>query len=288
MIKKITIFLSFIGLFFCVFYFKSKEPVKYKIAIVQTASHPALNAIAEVLIIDLQEKYKEDIKIICKNGEGSLSNLESIATQLVYDDSYQLYIGIGSPAVQSLARLEKKKPIIFGAVTDPVILGIDTQKNVGGFLDQIDYDAVIKSLLEVFKDKKIGILYGVGDLSSEYTIKQLENSPLSIERFGCVGESELIATVYRACNSSDVLFIPTDNMLASAIKIVIEIARKQNKPIFMTDTLLFELGGDYAQGIEYKKQGKEMAELIESILEKKNNPDELVIQKSPSSGLLYK
>ena len=76
-------------------------------------------------------------------------------------------------------------------------------------------------------------------------------------------------------------------MIASAITIIIQIAKKYNTPLFITDTLLFQLGGDYAQGVDYTEQGQEMVESIEAILEKKNNPEEfLVIKKSQSSGLL--
>jgi putative ABC transport system substrate-binding protein len=285
--KKIMTVLFFCSVFvFFLFYFKNKNSVRYKIALLQTASHPALNTIAEVLISDLKKKYKNDIAIVAKNGEGSLANIDTIANQLMYDDSYQLYVGIGSPAVQSLARLEKERPIVFGAVTDASILGIDRQKNVCGFLDQIDYDSVITSLLSLFSDKTIGVLYGVGDLSSEYTIRQLEHTKLNIKRFGCIGESELIANIQAACQSSDIIFLPTDNMIASAIKIVIDMTKKYNKSIFMTDTLLFELGGSYAQGIDYKEQGKEMVRAIESLLEQKNNVSELGIKSSQSSNLL--
>lgn len=286
MIKKIILFLLILIVSLSVFYFKKQETYKYKIALLQTASHPALNTIREVILQQLQEKYKKDIVIVCKNGEGLLSNIESIANQLVYDDSFMIYVAIGTPAIQSLARLEKNKPIIFGAVTDHTILGIDTQKNICGRLDQIDYYAVIESLQKLGLDKKIGVLYSVGDLSSEYTIEQLEKSNLQIQRFGCAGESELITNIQSACNSSDILFLPTDNMIASAIKIVIEMAKKYNTPIFMTDTLLFQLGGEFAQGVDYAQQGKDISEMITEILENKKNPEGLEIKKSVPSGLL--
>jgi putative ABC transport system substrate-binding protein len=286
MIKKfITIFFLAIG-FVLLFYFKNKDIFRYKIAILQTASHPALNKIAQILEADLKNKYNNDIKIIIKNGEGILNTLDSMANQLVCDDDCSLYVALGSPALQSLMRLEKKRPIVFGAVTDPSVLGVESKKNVCGFLDQIDYDVVINSLKQLFSDKKIGILYGVGDLASEFTIKKLESTKLNIQRFGCVGESELIGSIQAACLSSDVLFLPTDNMIASAIKMVFDMANKYKKPIFMTDILLFELGGSYAQGIDYKEQAHDIAEAIFLILNEKNNPQKLGITKSESSQLL--
>ncbi len=280
-------------IFFCVilvlsiFFLTKKEcKKKYKVALLQTASHLALDKVKDTIVNELEKKYKKDIQIDCKNGEGSLVAIESIANQLSGDNSYKLYVAIGSPAVQSLSRLEKNRPIVFGAVTDSKIIGIENKKNVCGFLDQLDYNEIINSLSELFENKKIGILYSIGDLSSEYTISQLEKSKLIIDRFGCNGEAELIVTIELACKKSDVLFLPTDNMIASAIKIVIDIANKYNKPIFMTDILLFELGGKYAKGIDYNKQGKEMALAISEILDKKNNPEGVRIKKSKSSGLL--
>jgi hypothetical protein len=54
----------------------------------------------------------------------------------------------------------------------------------------------------------------------------------------------------------------------------------------MTDILLFELGGSYAQGIDYKEQAHDIAEAIFLILNEKNNPQKLGITKSESSQLL--
>lgn len=288
MIKKfMTIFFLGTG-FLLLLYFQNKETSRYKIAILQTASHPALNQITEILVADLKSKYNNDIVIVTKNGEGSVSTIDSIANQLICDDGYSLYVALGSPAVQSLARLEKQRPIVFGAVTDAAILGLESKKNVCGFLDQIDYSSIINSLVQLFSDKKIGVLYGIGDLSSEYSIKQLQNTKLNIQRFGCVGESELIAHIEAACQRSDLLFLPTDNMIAASIKIVVDMANKYKKPIFMTDILLFELGGSYAQGIDYKEQGKDMVAAISLVLEKKNNPQGLGITKSASSELLLR
>jgi ABC-type uncharacterized transport system substrate-binding protein len=252
----------------------------------QTASHPALNTISNVVASNLKQKYNIDIDIVLKNGEGVLMNIESIANQFICDDSYDMYLAIGTPALQSLARLEKKRPVLFGAVTDTTLLGLDLQENISGFLDQLDYNEIILNLLKLFPNKIIGILYSLGDISSQYCINELINSSLLIKTFGCVGESELIPTLEVACQSSDVLFIPTDNIMASAIKIIIDVAKKYKKNIFMTDTLLLSIGGDYAQGVDYNKQGEEIAFLIKEILEKKNSPVHLIV-KSKSTGLLH-
>jgi putative ABC transport system substrate-binding protein len=293
MIKKILLIMIAVFVAFLVYInFKENKKNKFTIALLQTASHPALNKAKEACINYLNSIYNFDIDIIYQNGEGASDNLQVFAKQLLCNDACQLYIGIGSPAVQALAKLEKNKPILFAAVTDPKILGIDNQSNVCGITDQVDYINLIEILIKLFKDKKIGIIYTIGDLSSEFTLNQLENSKLifdsKIIRYGFGNESELMAITEKACQEVDVILIPTDNAVASAINLIIAVSKKYNTHLFMTDALLFELGGKYGLGVDYEAQGKELGKIVEAILDKKNNPGQIGIIQPISSGLLVR
>jgi putative ABC transport system substrate-binding protein len=270
---------------------KTQKTKKYTVAIIQTASHLALDRVKDACVKKLEQLYTiDDIDVIVKNGQGNIDNLQIISKQISLDNTISLCVAIGTPALQAMAAIEKNKPIVFAAVTNPYLFGIADQYNICGITDQIDYDAVIASLIMLCKDKKIGILYSIGDPSSEYTIKKLEASQVAMQsqlmKFGCLGEAELLSIINLACQSVDMLFIPTDNTIASAINIVIAVAKKYNIPLFMTDQILFSLGGTYVQGVDYVAQGMQIADIISQLLEKKMTPDQAGIKNAPSSDLI--
>ena len=270
MIKNKALFFFVILKVLLVYYFffisqKSSHP---KIVIVQIATHPALNTVVSTIkssIKDFCRKNKYDI--VCKNADGNIINMEMLATDIVNDTSVTKVVAIGSPALQSLigaaVKYKRSVPIIFGAVTNPQLCNIDSYQYVRGISDQIDFKEVRQELEKIGCGKKIGFLCGSGDVGSVYTFNQLEgDASYKLISFGCSIESEVIQAAESACQKVDILFIPTDNMIASAIESVRMVAKKYNVPLFMTDKILFERGGDYFSGVDYRKHGEQVAALV--------------------------
>src|SRR5262245_6282467 len=115
---------------------RSKSEEKIIIGILQTASHPALDRAR----IGFKEQILKNIpsaQFIEQNGEGIASAAQSIAAAFHANDAVVAIFAIGTPAAQAIARVEKQKPIIFAAVTDPKAAGL-LNHNVSGTSDRID------------------------------------------------------------------------------------------------------------------------------------------------------
>lgn len=266
--KALFVFVIIQALFLYYFFFIYKKFSHQKIVIVQIATHPALDTVASTVkasIKDFCQKNKYDI--VCKNADGNIMNMELIAQDIVNDTSVVKVVAIGSPALQSLigagVKYKSTIPIIFGAVTNPQLCNINSYHYVCGVSDHIDFQEVRQVLEKIGSGKKIGFLCGSGDVGSAYTFDQLqENATYELIPFGCSVESEVMQATETACQKVDILFIPTDNMIASAIETVRMVAKKYKIPLFMTDKILFERGGDYFSGVDYRQHGQEIAALV--------------------------
>lgn len=270
MIKNKTLFVFVIikVLFLYYFFFIYKKSSYQKIVIVQIASHPALDTVVSAIKASIKDFCQEKrCDIVCKNADGNIMNMEIMAADIVNDASLMKVVAIGSPTLQSLIgaanKYKRSVPIIFGAVTNPQLCNIDSYQNVCGVSDQIDFKEVRWELEKIGCGKKIGFLCGSGDVGSAYTFNKLQgDTSYELIQFGCSIESEVMQVVESACQKVDILFIPTDNMIASAIETVRMVAKKYNVPLFMTDKILFERGGNYFSGVDYQKHGDQVAALV--------------------------
>lgn len=268
--KNIIMVMFFIISSFVLYYIfsSSKKVIQNKIVILQTARHPALDRMKDMIIEVITPYCQENrYNIECKNGDGNIMNLELLAEEAMNNAVTKKIIAIGSPALQSAinAGLKYKKeiPIIFGAVTYPEICRVGMYPYVKGISDQLNFSAVINELTSVAEGKKIGFLYSVGDEGSRYTLEKLSYSnEYEMIPFGCTTEGEVMQMVDSACQKVDLLFIPPDNMIAGAIKTIRAIVKKYNKKLFMTDKVLFDRQSDYFCGIDYASHGRALGEIV--------------------------
>ncbi len=261
-----------IGLFFVIRNNKSKHTTLYTIGILQTASHPALDAVAQGFQEELKKLLGDDVSCVLKNAEGSILYTQTIAQQFARDDQFDLFFTIATPAVQAMHAAEKQRPIVFGAVTDPKALGLtDAGTNVCGITDMIDVAAEVAMLKALVPNaKNIGLLYTTGETNSLVLVdlmkKEITAAGLTSTDFAVSGESDVQAVVQLACRKSDLLLAPTDNTIASTIALVSMITQKSKKPLIVSDNMLVSCGALAAQGVDYKDSGVQAAHQAEQLL----------------------
>ena len=107
------------------------------------------------------DKDKVDIDFL--NAEGDQNKVATMSKQLVDKDN-QVLIGIATPSAQGLASATKDKPIVMGAITDPVGAKLvkDLKKpggNITGVSDHNPTEQQLKLIKELTPNvKTIGIL----------------------------------------------------------------------------------------------------------------------------------
>lgn len=267
---------------------KTKSKTRFTVGILQTASHPALDAARDGFIEELQETIGQDISFVVRNGQGSIANIHTIAQQFHHDKNIQTIFAIATPAVQAITTIEKSKPIFIAAVTDPQALGlIHPTTNVCGTKDMIDVSEefdMIKKLLP--QAQTVGLLYNNGELNS-ITLANLmrkvakEHNLTPIE-FAVSSESDLPAAAQIAFFKTDIVLTPTDNMVASSITMLAALANKNKKPLIVSDNMLVKEGALASRGVDYKESGKQTAQIAYQVLINDQKPHSLSIEQAKS------
>ena len=294
--KKIIVMVALVGAIVLGFVIakqmkKPETKALYTIGILQTASHPALDAARDGFMEELQSKLNGDVTFVVQNAQGSISQAHTIAQQFHANRQLNGVFAIATPAAQAMGAVEKVKPIFIAAVTDPNALGLmHPLTNVCGTKDMINVPAEIDMLVQLVSSAKtVGLLYTSGETNSLVMAKQmrqeLEARGLMVTDFAVTNESDLPAVTELACRKVDVLLSPTDNMVASAISLISTITLKNKKPFMVSDNMLVKFGPLAARGVDYRASGKQAAQVAYSVLVEGGKPYEMPIEQSQSTEI---
>jgi len=295
---KKTITLSLIAIAF-IFSFilikklkKSDKSAAYTIGILQTASHPALDAARDGFVEKLKNKMDNSVAFVIQNAQGSVASAHTIAQQFHANAQYDAFFAIATPAAQAIAAVEKETPIIIAAVTDPHALGLmHPTTNVCGVSDMIDINAEVTMLTQLIPHAQtVGILYTSGETNSLAAAAlmrtELEKRGLATIDFAIGNESDIPTIVSLACRKVDVILAPTDNTVATSINAIAAIARQHKKPLIVSDNMLVPFGALAARGVDYKECGKQAAEIAYALITEGKKPAELPIVQ-PKTDTVY-
>lgn len=285
----IIIVLSTVASLMTIKYIKKSSPkATYTIGILQTASHPALDASREGFMEELKAKLGNNVQFLVQNAQGSITSAHAIAQQFKANKQLQAIYTIATPATQAMHALEKIKPIIIAAVTDPKALGLITPKtNVCGVTDMIDVPGIVTTLQQILPTAKtIGILYTSGEKNSEVLVdsmyKELTAKGLTPINFAMSSELDVAAITDLACRKTDVILAPTDNTVALSMTLIASIALKHKKPLLVSFDTAIQDGALAAQGVNYKESGKQAALIAYDVIVNNKKPYEIPIAQPES------
>lgn len=272
---------------------KRDSKSQFTVGIIKTASHPALEHACEGFTKTLSQELDSSVDFVICNAHGSSSQLETIANQFHSNDSITLICALGTPAAQAIARIEKEKPIIVAAVSNPHDLSDGSSSiNITGSSDITDPLYHINYLKQLMPSAKtVAIMYSSGEYNSRVSSKKIIESmlqaglnPLAI----AVENSAVLHTALdNALKNADVLFIPTDNMLCSAMQTICQKASAAKKPVWVCDNSLISYPNIIASyGIDYETNGMQAAQAALEILTLQKKPYEIAIAHAPKDILL--
>lgn len=271
---------------------RTKTKNKNIIGILQTASHPALDAARDGFIERVRELFGNDIDIVVQNAQGSLSVAHTIAQQMHNDDSVVGVCAIATLATQAISHVEKNKPIFITAVSDPHVLGVvHPGTNVCGTSDTIDVPTMVQGLTKLIPHaKKVALLFNPAEANSAATVErikaELEAHGITWSLAGISSETEMPYVVRTALQNADAMLLPPDNTVACAIKVVGNIAWQEKKPVILSDKTLLGKGIlGVAGGVDYKELGKKTAECAFKVLQQKIKPEQLMVRGATNSKI---
>lgn len=267
------------------------EAEKFTIGISQLVEHPALDASKQGFIDELKV-LGIDAELIDQNAQGDISNAQMIANKFVKDD-VDLIFTIATLTSQAAKKAIEGTdiPLIFTAVTDPVfsqlVKAMDvTDNNITGVIDA----APIKENLELFKElkediKTVGIIFNIGESNSEVQVMQTKEIArelgLTIETVGISTVNDIPQAVDTISKKAEGLYIITDNMVASSITLVAQLAGEKGLLTVSADGTHVDEGILVSKGISYYVIGQQSARIAKQILVDKTDVSDIPVQTSP-------
>lgn len=258
-----------------------------KIGILQYVEHAALDSASEGFKQALKENGYENVTIDYKNASGDNATLQLMAEQFAAGD-YDVLLGVATPAVQALLTAVSDKPILGTAVTDYVSAGLVASNeapgaNLSGTSDMNPVDKQIDLLMQLVPDAKtIGVLYTSSEVNSEIQAKLAEeeaaryNLAVVTKTISAVGEVQ--QAVESLIGQVDALYIPTDNICASAMAVIASVANPAKLPVIVGEENMCNEGGLATIGLNYTKLGYQTGMMAVRILKDGANPAEMPIE----------
>lgn len=264
----------------------------YTIGILQTASHPALDAVRDGFMAAVSKKAAGKIDFVVRNGQGNISSIHTIAQQFHAKSDIDAIFAIATPAAQAIIAVEKTKPIIMAAVTvTPELAPSFAARNICGVNDLINVRKeveAVKSLLPATM-KTIGILYSTSEVNAvamaDIMVAELERAGYTSVLCGISSEADIEAAVASAMRKVDALLCPTDNVIANAIALIVDITAKTGKPLIVSDNLLVQHGALMARGVDYYQNGQLAGEIAVQVVAKRKKPKNIGIIKADNKEI---
>lgn len=264
---------------------ESSEQEILTVGILQTTSHPSLDEITAGSIEGLAEHGYvdgENIEVVFQNAQGDQNLMNTMAQSLV-DEGADLLIGIGTPASQAFANATSEIPIIMGAVSDPVGAGLVESEdvpgtNVTGVKNQAPVEAQLGLMQDILPDaQKVGLLYSSGEDNSraegERVTQVLEDMGLEAVTYTVSSTNEIQQMVATLSREVDVIYLPTDNTIASAFDTVVSEADRYDTPLIPTVDLMIAQGGLATVGINQTEMGEEAGRMAAEVLDGQDPSD---------------
>lgn len=239
------------------------EQKTYKIGVIQLVQHAALDKTNKGFVAALDEagvKYEIDQQ----NASGDQSACQTIAEKLV-NDSNDLIFAIATPAAQAVAGSTETIPVLVSAVTDPAASGLleSNEKpncNVSGTSDLTPVKEQIDLMQKILPEaKKVGLLYCSAEANSVLQIEMakeaLETAGIEYKDYSVSSSNEIQTVVESMVGNVDVIYTPTDNMVAAGMATVAMVATDNKIPIICGEGGMVDQGGLATYGIDYYQLG---------------------------------
>lgn len=269
----------------------AEESQTYNVGICQLVQHVALDAATEGFKDALTDKLGDAVTFDEQNAQGDSNTCSTIINSFVSND-VDLILANATPALQAAAAGTDTIPILGTAVTEyGVALGLDDFNgtvggNISGTSDLAPLDQQAAMLQELFPDaKNVGLLYCSAEPNSQYqvdTVKAaLEDLGYTCEYYAFSDSNDLSSVVTTAVSESDVIYVPTDNTVASNTEIINNICLPEQVPVIAGEEGICSGCGVATLSINYYDLGYATGEMAVKILADGEDISAMPIEYAP-------
>lgn len=262
----------------------------YKVGISQYVTHDALDAATKGFQDALNELLPGQVEFDYQNAAEDTATCATIANGFVAD-GVDLIMANATPALQAAAAATGDIPILGTSVTEyGVAFNIENFSgtvggNVSGTSDLAPLDQQAEMIKEWYPDAKtVGLLYCSNESNSQYQVDTvqdyLEGLGYTCTQYAFADSNDIAAVCQNAADSSDVLYIPTDNSAASN-KGVIDNICHGNIPVFCGEEGICAGCGVATLSISYYDIGYKTGEMAADILANGADISTMAIEYAP-------
>ena len=245
----------------------------YNIGICQLVEHEALDAATQGFQDALKDKLGDNVKFDLQNAQGEQTTAATICNGFV-SDGVDLILANATSPLQSAAAATTSIPILGTSVTDyATALEISdwsgaTGRNISGTSDLAPIEEQEAMLKELFPDvKQVGLLYCSAEANSLYQIQlfeaALDKDGIAYKEYAIADTNEVQSAAAGEC---DVLYIPTDNTLASVTETVYNVVAPAKVPVIAGEEGICNGCGVATLSISYYDLGYATGEMAYEIL----------------------
>lgn len=270
----------------------AEETKTYNVGICQLVQHVALDAATEGFKDALTDKLGDAVKFDEQNAQGDSNTCSTIINSFV-SNGVDLILANATPALQAAQAGTDEIPILGTAVTEyGVALGLDdfdgtVGGNISGTSDLAPLDQQAAMLQELFPDaRNVGLLYCSAEPNSKYqvdTVKAaLENLGYTCEYYAFSDSNDLASVTTTAASESDVIYVPTDNTVASNTAIINNICLPEKVPVIAGEEGICSGCGVATLSISYYDLGYATGEMAARILVDGEDISTMPIEYAPN------
>ena len=253
------------------------DPDGYTIGICEQMEHVSLSEATQGFMDGLTELLGAD-KVVFReqNAGGEQTNCTTIMNGFLAE-GVDLILANATWPLQAAASATADTPILGTSVTDyAVALGLEdfdgtVGGNISGTSDLVDLEAQAAIISELFPDAgTVGLLYCSGEPNSVYQIETvrgyLEPLGYACEIFAFTDVNDLASVTQAACDASDVIYIPTDNTVATNVESVANVVLPAGVPVVGGDPGICSGCGVATIATDYYELGRLTAEMAAQVL----------------------
>ena len=214
----------------------------YTVGICQLVQHDALDAATQGFKDALVAELGEGAVVFDEQNASGDSNTCSTIVNSFVAQNVDLIMANATPALQAAAAATMEIPILGTSVTEyGVAMGIEDFNgtvggNISGTSDLAPLSEQAAMLVELFPEaQNVALIYCSAEPNSQYQVDvveaELEALGLTAEQYSFSDSNDLAAVATAACEFADVIYVPTDNTVASSTGILDGVARPAGIPV---------------------------------------------------------
>ena len=261
----------------------------YTIGICQLVQHEALDAATQGFKDEIVKELGEDaVTFDEQNAQGDSNTCSTIINSFV-SNNVDLILANATPSLQAAAAGTSDIPILGTSVTEyGVALRLDdfdgtVGGNISGTADLAPLDEQAAMLQELFPDaKNVGLLYCSAEANSQYQVDTLEDLGYTCEYYAFSDSNDLSSVVTTAADASDVIYVPTDNTVASNTEIINNICLPAKVPVITGEEGICSGCGVATLSISYYDLGVTTGKMAVKVLKDGEDISTMPVEYAPN------